>query len=146
MTPQEIQSLINEKIAGQGSAVDVGGALPQILSGILELAKTVMDAPKILTIKNFNGASIGPLGKGDFALALGISVEELESFMNGGYPFVKFPDAYNEKTLFNVSSKTAVGETYTYAYLIDFSNADDPKISANVFIVEESSGYSIGEY
>lgn len=40
MTPQEIQALINAKIAGQGSAVDVGGALPQILSGILELAQS----------------------------------------------------------------------------------------------------------
>lgn len=39
MTPQEIQALINAKIAGQGSAVDVGGALPQILSGILDLAQ-----------------------------------------------------------------------------------------------------------
>lgn len=44
MTPQEIQALINAKIAGQGSAVDVGGALPQILSGILELAQA--SAPK----------------------------------------------------------------------------------------------------
>ena len=35
MSPQEIQALIDAKIAGQGSAVDVGGALPQILSGIL---------------------------------------------------------------------------------------------------------------
>jgi len=40
MTPQEIQALINAKIAGQGSAVDVGGALPQILSGILEVAQS----------------------------------------------------------------------------------------------------------
>lgn len=39
MTQQEIQALIDAKIAGQGSAVDVGGALPQILSGILELAQ-----------------------------------------------------------------------------------------------------------
>lgn len=38
MTKQEIQDLINKKIAGQGSAVDVGGALPAILSEILELA------------------------------------------------------------------------------------------------------------
>lgn len=46
MTAQEIQALINAKIAGQGSAVDVGGALPQILSGILELAQAGGDATK----------------------------------------------------------------------------------------------------
>lgn len=40
MTAQEIQALIDAKIAGQGSAVDVGGALPQILSGILEIAQS----------------------------------------------------------------------------------------------------------
>lgn len=38
MTKEQIQALIDAKIAGQGSAVDVGGALPQILSEILELA------------------------------------------------------------------------------------------------------------
>ena len=38
MTKEEIQALIDAKIAGQGSAVDVGGALPAILSEILNLA------------------------------------------------------------------------------------------------------------
>lgn len=38
MTKQEIQALIDAKIAGQGSAVDVGGALPTILHEILEMA------------------------------------------------------------------------------------------------------------
>ena len=38
MNKQEIQALIDSKIAGQGSAVDVGGALPKILHEILEAA------------------------------------------------------------------------------------------------------------
>lgn len=38
MNKQEIQALIDSKIAGQGSAVDVGGALPKILHEILEVA------------------------------------------------------------------------------------------------------------
>lgn len=38
MTKQEIIALIDAKIAGQGSAVDVGGALPQILKEILDKA------------------------------------------------------------------------------------------------------------
>lgn len=38
MTKEQIQALIDAKIAGQGSAVDVGGALPTILSEILNLA------------------------------------------------------------------------------------------------------------
>ena len=38
MTKQEIQALIDAKIAGQGSAVDAGGALPKILTEILNAA------------------------------------------------------------------------------------------------------------
>lgn len=38
MTKEEIKALIDAKIAGQGSAVDAGSALPTILNGILELA------------------------------------------------------------------------------------------------------------
>lgn len=38
MTKQEIKDLIVAKIAGQGSAVDVGGALPVILNEILDNA------------------------------------------------------------------------------------------------------------
>ena len=37
-TKEEIQSLIDGKIKGQGSAVDVGGALPDILSELNEIA------------------------------------------------------------------------------------------------------------
>ena len=49
MTKEEIQALIDAKIAGQGSAVDVGGALPAILSEILNLA-TAPKKPVILTV------------------------------------------------------------------------------------------------
>ena len=52
MTKEEIQALINAKIAGQGSAVDVGGALPAILSEILNLA-TAPKKPVILTVVSF---------------------------------------------------------------------------------------------
>lgn len=38
MTKEEIQALIDAKIAGQGTMVDVGGALPTILKEIVDLA------------------------------------------------------------------------------------------------------------
>lgn len=37
LTKEQIVALINAKIAGQGSAVDVGGALPAILKGIIDV-------------------------------------------------------------------------------------------------------------
>lgn len=36
MDTNEIKALIDQKIAGQGSMIDIGGALPQILTGIIE--------------------------------------------------------------------------------------------------------------
>lgn len=47
MTAQEIKDLIASKIAGQGSAVDAGSALPEILNAIVEKcmpADLIMDA------------------------------------------------------------------------------------------------------
>lgn len=38
MTAEEIKNLIDQKIAGQGSMVDVGGALPTILKEIVDIA------------------------------------------------------------------------------------------------------------
>lgn len=38
MTPEEIKNLIDQKIAGQGTMVDVGGALPTILKEIVDMA------------------------------------------------------------------------------------------------------------
>ena len=55
MTKEEIQALINAKIAGQGSAVDVGGALPAILSEILNLA-TVPAQPHVLRVLSISDA------------------------------------------------------------------------------------------
>lgn len=45
MTKEELKALIDAKIAGQGSAVDTGGALPAILSGILDLIPGAYSLP-----------------------------------------------------------------------------------------------------
>lgn len=58
MTKEEIKALIDAKIAGQGSAVDAGSALPAILDGILELA-TTPPAKKVIEItEEFQDLSI----------------------------------------------------------------------------------------
>ncbi len=38
MNKEQLLSLINEKIAGQGNQIDVGGALPDVLTAILNSA------------------------------------------------------------------------------------------------------------
>lgn len=43
MTTDELKELIASKIAGQGSAVDAGSALPEILGGVVDLLKNQQD-------------------------------------------------------------------------------------------------------
>ena len=53
MTTQEIKDLIASKIAGQGSMVDIGGALPNILDEIIDaVGKT---APLRIAIASSGG-------------------------------------------------------------------------------------------
>lgn len=47
MTIQEIRDLVAKKISGQGTMVDVGGGLPAILNGILDL---IAASPSLDTI------------------------------------------------------------------------------------------------
>ena len=48
MNKDEIIALIDSAIAGQDSAVDIGGALPKVLKGVIELiASTADGAPKV---------------------------------------------------------------------------------------------------
>jgi hypothetical protein len=120
MTPQEIQALINAKIAGQGSAVDVGGALPQILSEILTLAQSGVNAAKLLTIPNFTGAKISAETKEGFCELLGITTQQFDGLISGEYTFVKFPLIDETKT--NLVSIIANNK---YLYCMEFSTDPD---------------------
>ena len=60
MTKEQLLALIDAKIAGQGSAVDAGGALPAILSALAEAAAPieVTDITK-LTAEQLDGLNVG---------------------------------------------------------------------------------------
>ena len=60
MTKQELQALINAKIAGQGNQIDLGGALGQIL-GELVNASVALDATDItaLTDEQLDALNVG---------------------------------------------------------------------------------------
>ena len=105
MTKQEIIQLINTTLTGQGSQVDIMSKLPEILYALIDIipAKApdfsndynndfqgVMDraqALAILTVKSsaesFEDAS--DLDKDEAAEALGITADELDDLMTGGY-------------------------------------------------------------
>lgn len=50
MTIQEIRDLVAKKIMGQGTMVDVGGGLPAILNGILDLIAAVAQSIAVPTL------------------------------------------------------------------------------------------------
>ena len=50
MNAQEIRSLIEQKIAGQGTNVDAGGALPAILEALVDAVEE--SKPVVIEIKN----------------------------------------------------------------------------------------------
>lgn len=61
MTKEQIQALIDAKIAGQGSAVDIGGALPAILSALAGAAAPI----EVADITALTAAQLDALNVGD---------------------------------------------------------------------------------
>ena len=61
MTKEQIQALIDAKIAGQGSAVDIGGALPAILSALAGAAAPI----EVADISKLTAAQLDALNVGD---------------------------------------------------------------------------------
>lgn len=84
MTKQEIKDLIAAKIAGQGSAVDVGGALPVILNAMLDLmgAAKTFDAPKL----HLQGSS--QKSRAEMAEFLIIDADLMDAIIDGNVPTV----------------------------------------------------------
>ena len=122
MTKQEITNLINETLTGQGSMVDIASKLPKILMALVDIIPNdapdfnndfnndfqgVMDraqALAILTVKSsaeaFEDAS--DLSKDDAAKALGITADELDDLMAGG--FVRFAYGENHANILGIDS------------------------------------------
>lgn len=61
MTKEQIQALIDAKIAGQGSAVDIGGALPAILSALAGAAAPI----EVADVSKLTEAQLDALNVGD---------------------------------------------------------------------------------
>lgn len=88
MTKEQIQALIDAKIAGQGSAVDAGGALPTILSEILALAESAKDSAR-MAAKLFIFPKVLPKETATYTpeemAEYGFSLDTFIDFVNGKY-------------------------------------------------------------
>lgn len=78
MTPIEIKNLIDQKIAGQGTMVDVGGALPTILKEIVDMASQGSGSMPIV----LNGYLEEGMSLDDLA-AVGLTKDEMIAAANG---------------------------------------------------------------
>lgn len=116
MTKQEITNLINETLTGQGSMVDIASKLPEILKALLSIIpddapdfnndfnndfQGVMDraqALAILTVKSSAESfeDVSDLNKDDAAEALGITADELDDLMAGGFVRFAYGENYSE--------------------------------------------------
>lgn len=80
LTPEQIKNLIDQKIAGQGTMVDVGGALPTILKEIVDMAGQGGGSdikPIVLTALPEEGMSLDDLA------TIGLTKDEMIAAANG---------------------------------------------------------------
>ena len=91
MTKEEIKALIAEKIAGQGNQVDSGGALADILNGIIDSIPQVL--PPTTLDFTLPESTLGNVSAEEMAQGLGITVGELKGLMLGQYVAVRDSNA-----------------------------------------------------
>ncbi len=85
MTQSELMALINAKIAGQGSAVDTGGALPAILSALAAAAAPIeVDDITALTGAQLDALEIGAKVAKKTGTAKHLYVVSYKDAENGG--------------------------------------------------------------
>ena len=85
MTQNELLALINAKIAGQGSAIDIGGALPVILSALTSAAAPIeVDDITALTDAQLDALEIGAKVAKKTGTAKHLYVVSYKDAENGG--------------------------------------------------------------
>lgn len=105
MTIQEIKELVSKKIAGQGSRVDIGGALAEILNGIIDMAgeKKEVFVPNLTSFSN--------VSKAQAAADLQISESDLDSLFEADVVTATGPNG----TITLCSTNRYSGLNYQYA-------------------------------
>ena len=99
MTKEQIMSMIEEKIAGQGNQVDLGGALAEILSDLAS-ASTPIEVTDItaLTDAQLDGLEVGAKVAKKTGTAKHLYVVSYKDAENGGL-CLTYTDASNVETV-----------------------------------------------
>lgn len=134
MNAQEIRSLIEQKIAGQGTNVDAGGALPTILEGILGIVEESKPVEILL------GESFEAETKAAAAEKLQISESQLDDLIEGKCPIVRNKLTSTTYLCLGTAQNTSNAKVRLFAYDI---NSD--YLRAFWTIGHESNLYSVSE-
>lgn len=173
MTKEQIYALIDAKIAGQGTAVDAGSVLPNILGGILEIipdnAGDILEKLSVktdLTVLQMIGASGTGLTKAATCQALGISVKDLDALMDGtairfeygGGSLVVVSQTPERIVIGDVSAFSIVigydAAEGTYGVLASVNNVEFVKVTVNAYdettvagqvVTINDENYTVGE-
>lgn len=136
MTIQEIKELVSKKIAGQGSQVDIGGALAEILNGIVEL----LPGPTLIHI---TGDYFANKSKSEAITLLGITPEQFDNLFKGEY-FRATIDAYSMKTFVVLVDRDDSFNKPQVCFC--YANDADTEMTTHVFLRENTDGtYSFTE-
>lgn len=120
MTTQEIKALIAEKIAGQGSMVDVGGGLPAILNALCDLIPQVPDIP--IDVIPITGTEYLGLVAGQLSsLPSGTYSRANSDITNGKLPILQFNEQGTSSKTYLILSKKYANEKLEFSGLI-FNN------------------------
>jgi hypothetical protein len=126
LTPEEIKNLIDTKIAGQGSMVDVGGALPTILKEIVDKIPTQVPDPAILPVYLTETSGVS---KEELAHTWGITTEQLDKFIRGDYVSIRdlaTARTYLVMNILNLEDSKAVA-------ILDVNSTDGAFMAYNVY-------------
>lgn len=93
MTKQEIKDLIAAKIAGQGNQVDSGGALAEILDGIID-AMPAQKYPVPLKTNSLDENFFENKTAEQTAEILGITIDELRAIFSCEIPILVMDDTF----------------------------------------------------
>lgn len=139
MTKNEIRSLIEQKIAGQGTNVDAGGALPAILEALVDAVDAVEES-KPVEIEIPLGEEFMAATKAVAAERLEITESQLDDLIEGKYPIVRNKLTSAAYLCLVTEQNTSNANVKLFAYY-----SDSGYLKAFWNIGHESNSYYVGE-
>ena len=143
MTKEQILALIDAKIAGQGTNIDAGSALPEILSGILDLIPEPPSGPtyKVIRFAASFDAAMGVYDtKQEMIEALGFESESDFDAVMSGQMNILFDGEENW-----IALRADPGQNQAKVVFAYFESVDETIAFPYNMLILQDGKYSVGE-